>query len=120
MMRAVRNSQHSNALTRPGRRNAFRMPNEFRIGHRRGKQHAEKSGPNTRSVNDRGRPRERRMETDARGQAILSSPMLNKGTAFTAEERTALGLTGLLPPYISTLEAQVKRAYIQYERLPMR
>ena len=59
-----------------------------------------------------------RVETTARGHAVLSSPMLNKGTAFTAEERTALGLTGLLPPYISTLEAQVKRAYIQYERLP--
>ena len=58
------------------------------------------------------------METTARGHAVLSSPMLNKGTAFTAEERTALRLTGLLPPYISTLEAQVKRAYIQYERLP--
>lgn len=65
-----------------------------------------------------GQSAERRLETGARGQSVLSSPMLNKGTAFTAEERTALGLTGLLPPYISTLEAQVKRAYIQYERLP--
>jgi malate dehydrogenase (oxaloacetate-decarboxylating) len=57
-------------------------------------------------------------ETKVRGLAVLSSPVLNKGTAFTAGERKALGLTGLLPPDISTLEAQVKRAYIQYERLP--
>jgi malate dehydrogenase (oxaloacetate-decarboxylating) len=57
-------------------------------------------------------------ETKARGLAVLNSPMLNKGTAFTARERTALGLTGLLPPDISTLESQVKRAYLQYERLP--
>ena len=57
-------------------------------------------------------------ETKARGLAVLNSPLLNKGTAFTAEERSALGLTGLLPPEISTLSAQVKRAYFQYERLP--
>jgi malate dehydrogenase (oxaloacetate-decarboxylating) len=57
-------------------------------------------------------------ETKVRGLAVLSSPVLNKGTAFTADERKTLGLTGLLPPDISTLEAQVKRAYIQYERLP--
>jgi malate dehydrogenase (oxaloacetate-decarboxylating) len=49
---------------------------------------------------------------------VLGSPLLNKGTAFTAMERRALGLTGLLPPDISTLGTQVKRAYIQYERLP--
>ena len=57
-------------------------------------------------------------ETKARGLAVLNSPLLNKGTAFSAEERKALGLTGLLPPDISTLGTQVKRAYIQYERLP--
>ena len=56
-------------------------------------------------------------ETKTRGLAVLNTPLLNKGTAFTAEERKALGLTGLLPPDISTLEGQVKRAYIQYERL---
>jgi len=56
--------------------------------------------------------------TKARGLAVLNSPMLNKGTAFTAEERTALGLTGLLPPVINTLEAQVKSAYSQYQHLP--
>jgi len=57
-------------------------------------------------------------ETTARGLAVLHSPSLNKGTAFTAEERKALGLTGLLPPEVTTLETQVRRAYIQYERLP--
>ena len=56
--------------------------------------------------------------TSARGLDVLNSPRLNKGTAFTAEERKTLGLNGLLPPDISTLENQVKRAYIQYERLP--
>jgi malate dehydrogenase (oxaloacetate-decarboxylating) len=57
-------------------------------------------------------------QTKARGLAVLNSPLLNKGTAFTAEERKTLGLAGLLPPDISTIEIQVKRAYIQYERLP--
>src|SRR5665811_606623 len=57
-------------------------------------------------------------ETKVRGLAVLNSPLLNKGTAFTAEERKTLGLRGLLPPDISTLVTQVKRAYIQYERLP--
>jgi malate dehydrogenase (oxaloacetate-decarboxylating) len=56
-------------------------------------------------------------ETKARGLAVLNSPLLNKGTAFTAEERKTLGLTGLLPPDISTLEVQVRCAYIQYRRL---
>jgi malate dehydrogenase (oxaloacetate-decarboxylating) len=57
-------------------------------------------------------------KTKARGLAVLTTPLLNKGTAFTAEERIELGLTGLLPPSISTLEAQVKAAYAQYQRLP--
>jgi malate dehydrogenase (oxaloacetate-decarboxylating) len=56
-------------------------------------------------------------ETKARGLAVLNSPLLNKGTAFTAEERKTLGLTGLLPPVISTLDAQVKCAYAQYQQL---
>ncbi|HLJ48152.1 MAG TPA: NAD-dependent malic enzyme [Bryobacteraceae bacterium] len=57
-------------------------------------------------------------ETKARGLGVLNSPLLNKGTAFTMEERKALGLMGLLPPDINTLAAQVSHAYIQYERLP--
>ena len=57
-------------------------------------------------------------ETKARGFDVLHSPLLNKGSAFTQEERHALGLRGLLPSDVSTLETQVKRAYIQYEGLP--
>lgn len=57
-------------------------------------------------------------ETTARGMAVLASPLLNKGTAFSMEERNALGLTGLLPPAISTLDAQADAAYLQYQRLP--
>src|SRR3569833_3135990 len=57
-------------------------------------------------------------ETRARGMAVLTTPLLIKGSAFTTEEREALGLTGLLPPVISSLEAQVNSAYAQYQRLP--
>lgn len=68
-------------------------------------------------------PRHRRTgegtyETRARGLDVLNSPQLNKGTAFTEQERKALGLTGLLPPEVSLLATQVKGAYAQYERLP--
>ncbi|GAB94157.1 malate dehydrogenase (oxaloacetate-decarboxylating) [Kineosphaera limosa] len=50
-----------------------------------------------------------------RGYQLMSRPMLNRGTAFTHEERTALGLTGLLPPGSNTLEMQVRRVYAQYQ-----
>lgn len=53
-----------------------------------------------------------------RGQALLSNALLNKGTAFTEEERDALGLRGLLPPRVFTLEEQVARAYTNFQRQP--
>src|ERR1700722_10402715 len=56
-------------------------------------------------------------DTKARGMAVLTTPLLNKGTAFTMEERKALGLTGLLPPEICTLDVQVTSAYTQFGRL---
>jgi malate dehydrogenase (oxaloacetate-decarboxylating) len=51
----------------------------------------------------------------ARGTAVLAAPAINRGTAFTMEEREALGLTGLLPSGVSTLDRQVKRVYAQYQ-----
>ena len=56
--------------------------------------------------------------TTKRGMAVLTTPLLNKGSAFTAQEREALGLNGLLPPVVGTLESQVASAYAQYQRLP--
>ena len=46
-----------------------------------------------------------------RGHEILNDPFKNKGTAFTQEERQELGLVGLLPPYVQTLEEQAAQTY---------
>ena len=48
------------------------------------------------------------------GHYLLEEPLYNKGTAFTEEERQALGLIGLLPYHISTIEEQVKRRYSNF------
>src|SRR6267378_8219227 len=51
-----------------------------------------------------------------RGTALLEDPALNKDTAFTSEERVALGLDGLLPPVVETLEQQSRRCYMAFGR----
>lgn len=47
--------------------------------------------------------------------SILNDPFLNKGTAFTQEERKELDLIGLLPPYIQTIEEQAAQTYAQMQ-----
>lgn len=53
-----------------------------------------------------------------RGHDILNNPFLNKGTAFTMEERKELGLLGILPPYVQTIEEQAEQTYQHFLRKP--
>src|SRR4029453_2436167 len=53
-----------------------------------------------------------------RGVALLRDPLLNKGTAFTEQERDALGLRGLLPAHVLSLEQQAERVLSNLRRLP--
>jgi malate dehydrogenase (oxaloacetate-decarboxylating) len=55
-----------------------------------------------------------KLATTARGRAILTDARLNRGTAFTPAERRALGLTGLLPQAVVTLDQQAARVYEQF------
>jgi malate dehydrogenase (oxaloacetate-decarboxylating) len=57
-----------------------------------------------------------RVRVRVRGSAVLSAPAINRGTAFTLEERSALGLTGLLPSGVSTLDEQSQRVYEQFRQ----
>ena len=56
------------------------------------------------------------LQIRARGRAVLSNPMTNRGTAFTREQRKSLGLVGLTPTGVTTLENQTKRTYEQFRR----
>jgi malate dehydrogenase (oxaloacetate-decarboxylating)(NADP+) len=50
--------------------------------------------------------------------ALLRDPLLNKGTAFTDQERDALGLRGLLPAHVQTMKAQAERVLTNLRKLP--
>jgi malate dehydrogenase (oxaloacetate-decarboxylating) len=58
------------------------------------------------------------VETDLFGYDLLNDPLLNKGTAFSEEERDIFELHGLLPPHVATLEEQVARRMQAFRQLP--
>ncbi len=70
-----------------------------------------------REVTGTSSPR-KRFEVQMTGLDLLHEPFLNKGDAFTNQERATFGLTGLLPEAVTTLDEQVKRAYLQYQQQP--
>ena len=51
-----------------------------------------------------------------RGRDLVETPLLNKGTAFTLQERKALGLLGLFPPAVNTMDQQLERVYENFSR----
>lgn len=55
------------------------------------------------------------LRISARGRAVLSNPMTNRGTAFTVQERRYLGLVGLMPSEVTPIGNQVRRVYQQYQ-----
>ncbi|MCX5885566.1 MAG: NAD-dependent malic enzyme [Proteobacteria bacterium] len=56
------------------------------------------------------------LEVPLRGQLLLDFPLFNKGSCFSKEERRELGLLGLLPTHVSTIEEQLTRAYENYRQ----
>src|SRR5271166_3203777 len=60
---------------------------------------------------------ERILEVPMGGRALLGCPLFNKGSAFSESERRDLGLLGLLPPGVSSLEQQVARRYAEFQQL---
>ena len=56
------------------------------------------------------------LETTLGGAMLLECPMMNKGSAFTDDERRELGLLGLLPPHVASIEEQLARTYENYRQ----
>ena len=56
------------------------------------------------------------IEISLTGKSLLGNPLLNKGSAFSEEERREFGLLGLVPPHVATIEEQLTRTYGSYKQ----
>ena len=56
------------------------------------------------------------IEIALRGRSLLDNALFNKGSAFSEEERRELGLLGLVPPHVSSVEEQLARTYESYKQ----
>src|SRR5262249_745596 len=54
------------------------------------------------------------LETDLPGHTLMRAPLLNKGTAFTLDERREFGLLGTFPPHVTTLAEQLEQSYASF------
>ena len=61
---------------------------------------------------------QRFLPVPCRGRDLLRNPLLNKGTAFSADERNTLGLRGLVPPVVADITRQSERVYANFQRQP--
>jgi malate dehydrogenase (oxaloacetate-decarboxylating) len=61
---------------------------------------------------------EKYVEVPFKGHLLVETPLFNKGSAFTEMERDQLDLYGILPPHVSTIEVQLRRAYENYGKKP--
>src|SRR5262252_1219530 len=59
---------------------------------------------------------DRTIEISLTGKSLLEDPLLNKGSAFSEQERLEFGLLGLLPPHVSTVEEQLERTYYNFRQ----
>jgi len=56
------------------------------------------------------------LEVALTGSALLESPIFNKGSAFSEQERAELGLRGLLPAHVASIDEQLTRTYENYQQ----
>ena len=75
--------------------------------------------PAPRGFQERRDPRtgEKYLAVTRRGEALRDDALLNKGTGFSQEERRIFGLTGTMPPAVSTPDEQAERAYGNFQRI---